>query len=72
MSDAQCRVERTRRTWGTIFSNLRLARDQWGSAWYHVENKQAWIDEEDQRLQGIEKEVKKARADLEARKGVPV
>lgn len=65
-SETQQRINEARRKWGSVFDSMRNARELWNSAWYAVENKQSWIDEEEQRLRGIEQEVQKARRDLAA------
>lgn len=59
--------DETRRAWGKVFRDLWLARERWDGAWYSVADKQAWIDEEEHRLCGIEKEVEKARRALQER-----
>lgn len=44
------RVEETRSSWGSVFDAFRFACSKWNSAWYLVEDRQAWKDEERQRL----------------------
>lgn len=71
-SETQQRINEARRKWGNVFDSVRNARESWNSAWYAVENKQSWIDEEESRLQGIEKEVQRARKELAYRASIQI
>lgn len=69
-SETQQRINKARSKRGEIFSAMRDALESWISAWYATTDKQSWIDEAEHGLQGIEKEVQKARIELAYRASI--
>lgn len=53
------KADEARQLWGKALDAIRSAREYSNAAWYQAEDKQAWIDEETNRLQALSKEVLK-------------
>lgn len=47
-----------RQKWGEVFRLLRDARECSNTAWYFVEDKRAWKEEDIHRIEGLERELR--------------